>query len=250
MKKFLMLTAAALLLSTAGASAQTIYQVSPGVSDGVLNIRKGPSPEYGLVGPMPAGAQVTVYRCVPPQVTYSKADWCEVYYAGMHGWASTSGMYPLQAAPPPPSRYIPPSKSYVEPTLAQESFPPTPPPPPPSSYTSVDWVCVPSVVVSSDDRNPVREILVHAEGTRKTLRRMLVTQVLLDGSQYDRSTQYSSNYNLFSDPEHDRYGWRGTYVRDPSVTMQGEFTTGNIYKETQFKNGVFAFSMTVPCHTG
>ena len=80
-------------LNETGREEAGVYHVSSAVSDGVLNLRTGPSVNNAIVIPMPAGATVQVTRCIPPSPG-STAPWCETTYNGHHGWASTAGMYP------------------------------------------------------------------------------------------------------------------------------------------------------------
>ncbi len=246
------LALAAVLLASTAASAQTLYQVAPGVANGVLNIRRGPSADYSLLGGIPPGALVNVYRCVPPQDNYSKADWCEVEYQGARGWASTTGMAhavrpttPLAYPYAPPTAYIPPAPTYAQRTPTQlPTYSYAPPPAP--AYEVADWVCSPSITITKEDSNPVRLIKIHAEGTRKSLLRIRVSQVLLDGTEFQRTSQYANDFKVFSDSEHNKYGWTGTYVKDPNVFMRAEFS-GVVYTEIQYKFGVMQFSVSTPC---
>lgn len=72
------------------------YQVSPGVSNGILNVRAGPGVNHSLLTYMPAGALVPVTQCVPRDDGISGANWCEVVWNGIRGWASTAGMMPIR----------------------------------------------------------------------------------------------------------------------------------------------------------
>jgi uncharacterized protein YraI len=47
-----------------------------------LNMRHGPSTQYGVILAIPAGATVAVYRCTQGYA------WCEVAYSGRTGWVS------------------------------------------------------------------------------------------------------------------------------------------------------------------
>jgi uncharacterized protein YraI len=78
-------------LQETGRGKASVYHVSS--TDGVLNLRTGPSVNNAIVIPMPTGAIVQVGRCIAPSPG-STAPWCETTYNGYHGWASTAGMYP------------------------------------------------------------------------------------------------------------------------------------------------------------
>lgn len=95
--KTLAIAAGALLLSGGLAAAATV------TND--LNLRSGPGTSYGVVGTMPAGAEVNVLGC--------EGSWCRVSWGGTEGYASASylsgggggGYYaaaPVYVAPPPP----------------------------------------------------------------------------------------------------------------------------------------------------
>ncbi len=60
-----------------------------------LNVRKGPSTGYAILGTVPAGTQVTIN-----DYNYYESDWLEVVYNGQTGYISTkylSGQRGLQA---------------------------------------------------------------------------------------------------------------------------------------------------------
>jgi len=86
-------------LHETGRGEAAVYRVSSTVSNGVLNLRTGPSVNNAIVIPMPAGATVQVSRCIPSSPG-STAPWCEATYNGHHGWASTAGMYPVNNSSP------------------------------------------------------------------------------------------------------------------------------------------------------
>lgn len=68
------------------------FRVIEDVSDGVLNMRRGPGSRHRLVVAMPAGATgVMVRRCRRPDDGGSRL-WCEVEWRGFHGWASSCCM--------------------------------------------------------------------------------------------------------------------------------------------------------------
>jgi Bacterial SH3 domain len=89
------IAAAVMLLASVAQGEETLYRISPDVSDGVLNIRKRPSANTESIGMMPANTVVPVSRCLPS--VNGRASWCEVTYDNIHGWASTSGMAPATA---------------------------------------------------------------------------------------------------------------------------------------------------------
>jgi uncharacterized protein YraI len=71
--KTIAIAAACFALSCGAASAQAFT-----ASD--LNMREGPGTNYAVVGVIPQGAPVDVLGCM--------ANWCEVSYGGMEGYAS------------------------------------------------------------------------------------------------------------------------------------------------------------------
>jgi uncharacterized protein YraI len=107
MKTTMLVTAC--LLITSVAHGQDVYQVSPSVSDGKLNIRDGPGTNHQLLGTMPAGTVVNVYGCVRRDDGINGAPFCQVTWQGIHGWASTADMVPTSQqqqtqTPPPPTQ--------------------------------------------------------------------------------------------------------------------------------------------------
>ncbi len=85
------------LAATSLAEAATGWVVSP------LHLRTGPSAQHRVITTMPAGARVDIVRCT---------SWCELYFAGRHGWASARYIStsrrmgpPVYAPPPPPTIY-------------------------------------------------------------------------------------------------------------------------------------------------
>lgn len=83
--------------------ATMLFQVPPYVSNGVLNVRSGPGVNHGLVGAIPAGQTVSASRCVQRDDGTVGADWCLVSWNGVTGWASQSGLMPLQQGSSPAS---------------------------------------------------------------------------------------------------------------------------------------------------
>ncbi len=72
-----------------GSDMPRTFRVMESVSEGVLNMRKGPGSRHRLVVAMPAGASgVTVGRCRRPDDGGNK-PWCEVEWRGYRGWASS-----------------------------------------------------------------------------------------------------------------------------------------------------------------
>lgn len=74
--------------------ANGVTQVQTTVS---LNMRRGPGTSYAVVRAIPAGANVSVNRCIPDYT------WCEVSYAGSTGWASARYLRSPQYNEPVPS---------------------------------------------------------------------------------------------------------------------------------------------------
>jgi uncharacterized protein YraI len=83
----------ALFLASSAAEATT------GWTDRALNLRTGPGTRYAKIVTMPAGAHVEVLRCT---------SWCELYYAGYHGWASARYISMTGYQPAPPVVVMPP----------------------------------------------------------------------------------------------------------------------------------------------
>lgn len=78
------------------------FQVPPYASNGILNVRRGPGVNHGLVGTIPAGQVVSASRCVPRDDGTVGADWCLVSWNGLTGWASQAVLLPLQQESPAP----------------------------------------------------------------------------------------------------------------------------------------------------
>jgi uncharacterized protein YraI len=55
---------------------------APGVTEGDLNMRRGPGTGYEVITAIPAGAQVEVFDCA--------SNWCEVSWNGYEGFSSRS----------------------------------------------------------------------------------------------------------------------------------------------------------------
>ncbi len=71
-----------------------------------LNLRGGPSTQYGVILVMPAGATVSVVQCTAAQ------SWCELNYNGRDGWAAARYLNFQVAAsgePTPPAASGPPA---------------------------------------------------------------------------------------------------------------------------------------------
>jgi uncharacterized protein YraI len=71
-------------------------------SDGILNIRSGPGPQFEIVATMPLGATGWVGRCVPLDGGWK--PFCEVEWQGVKGWASSCCMADLEPATRPPQQ--------------------------------------------------------------------------------------------------------------------------------------------------
>jgi uncharacterized protein YraI len=68
------------------------FRVLPDVSEGILNLRRGPGSRHPLVASMPAGAaNLLVGRCRMPD-DGGRTPWCEVEWQGRSGWASACCM--------------------------------------------------------------------------------------------------------------------------------------------------------------
>lgn len=68
--------------------------VIPDVTDGVLNLRKGPGRDESLVVPIPAGTKGLSQTgpCVPPDDPASKFQFCPIEWEGYSGWVSSGGL--------------------------------------------------------------------------------------------------------------------------------------------------------------
>jgi len=72
--------------------SRRLFRVLADVSGGVLNIRQGPGPRFGIVTEIPANAaDVLVGRCRRPEGGGS-TPWCEVTWRAYNGWASACCM--------------------------------------------------------------------------------------------------------------------------------------------------------------
>ena len=72
--------------------ARRTFRVLADVSEGVLNIRQGPGPNFGIVAGIPANAtDVSVGRCRRMEGGGS-TPWCEVRWRAYSGWASACCM--------------------------------------------------------------------------------------------------------------------------------------------------------------
>jgi len=60
-------------------AASSMAAAATGWVERDLNLRTGPGTSYPKILAMPVGARVEVYSCT---------SWCEISYAGHHGWAS------------------------------------------------------------------------------------------------------------------------------------------------------------------
>lgn len=93
----------AMFLAARPAEAQPANQATVTTA---LNLRGGPSTQYGVVLVMPAGATVTVSQCT------AAGDWCEVRYNGRNGWTAARYLNFQVAAsgtPTPPPASGPPA---------------------------------------------------------------------------------------------------------------------------------------------
>jgi len=83
------------------------FQVPPYASNGILNVRRGPGVNHGLVGVIPAGQVVSASRCTPRDDGTVGADWCLVSWNGITGWASQAVLLPIQQEQQAPAPRIP-----------------------------------------------------------------------------------------------------------------------------------------------
>lgn len=73
-------------------SARRTFRVLDSVSQGILNMRKGPGVRHPLVVSIPAGSTgLSVGRCRAPD-DGGQTPWCEVEWRGNAGWASSCCM--------------------------------------------------------------------------------------------------------------------------------------------------------------
>ena len=91
-RTFLVVGCLALLAISSVAEAATGWTLT------TLNLRSGPGTRYAVIAAMPAGARVEVIRC---------GSWCELYYAGRHGWAAARYIS-LASYRPAPRFIVPP----------------------------------------------------------------------------------------------------------------------------------------------
>jgi uncharacterized protein YraI len=74
------------------AAARRTFRVLPTVSEGILNLRRGPGSGHALLASIPAGAaDLSVGRCRLPD-DGGRTAWCEVEWQGRSGWASACCM--------------------------------------------------------------------------------------------------------------------------------------------------------------
>jgi uncharacterized protein YraI len=104
-----LLITTAVLFTTAIAANAVPYQVGP--TD--LNLRVGPSPQHPSMVQMPVGSIVQIGACGPRDDGGGDGTpWCQVTFGKLHGWASTSGMFPVGTpivTPPFPVALPPPA---------------------------------------------------------------------------------------------------------------------------------------------
>lgn len=83
-------------MTPVGSDPAKTFRVMENVSDGVLNMRRGPGSGYRLVVAMPAGASgLTIGRCRRPD-DGGRNLWCEIEWRGFRGWASSCCMVDAQ----------------------------------------------------------------------------------------------------------------------------------------------------------
>lgn len=75
----------------AAALARPTFRVLDTVSDGILNMRRGPGTNHPLVASVPAGATLLLGRCRQPDDN-TRFPWCEVEWQGRSGWVSSCCM--------------------------------------------------------------------------------------------------------------------------------------------------------------
>jgi uncharacterized protein YraI len=92
-RTFLVVGCLSLLALSSAAEARTGRTLTE------LNLRTGPGTRYSIITAMPAGAHVSVVHCT---------SWCELYYAGLHGWASARYIGLANYHPSPPVVVVPP----------------------------------------------------------------------------------------------------------------------------------------------
>ena len=73
----------------ANAASET-YRVLESVSEGVLNMRAGPSVDSRLIVAIPGNSRgLEVFRCASGKDGTSKFAWCNVKWQGYEGWVSS-----------------------------------------------------------------------------------------------------------------------------------------------------------------
>ncbi len=94
------------------------FRVVADVSDGILNLRTGPSTSFPVVAKIPAGA-VGIRQLEPCTVPAGRPGWCKIEWSGFRGWASMSGL-----AESPPIQHSAPSSrhsSVLQPSTSSQS---------------------------------------------------------------------------------------------------------------------------------
>jgi hypothetical protein len=235
MKRFLLTTAAALLIGTASASAYTTmtFRVPLDVSGGHMNVRNGPGANHALIGEIPAGSIVHAATCVPRDDGVRGADWCFIELGRSGGWVSQVGLMPLEV--PPETR--------IEVTPDQ-----------PPAYREAQHgglVCGAPVVSVGDtyDGNPVISVEVKYNAADHAWR---VFHHRANGEVVSRSEQYA----IVDASDDNKAQWRGSLNRNRSIYMIGEARREQgqiIYAEWMYDRGLggkLVMQATAKCSTG
>lgn len=113
---------------------------------------------------------------------------------------------------------------------------------------SVDLTCLPPL--DRRDPNPVIRIHVTAQFDEDmNVTKLDVVHLLFNGAEHNRSDQYTNDF-LGRKPGYLDWSWKGTWVKNSSVTMIGHLYFNNLgwfYEETQFENYRQSFDIISPC---
>jgi hypothetical protein len=117
-----------------------------------------------------------------------------------------------------------------------------------NDYTHLE--CVPTTISPPDhDRNPTYKIVVDLQLNNSGVKEIDVVHVARDGTEYDRSQQYS-NARVWQKSGYSEWYWEGT--RKGRYDMTGRLyrnsTQGWIYEESLLDNGRQNFWMQARCH--
>jgi hypothetical protein len=114
--------------------------------------------------------------------------------------------------------------------------------------------CVPVFLWPRErDNDPIYKITVVLDWDNTSLMSMGVVHNSIADKIFVRSDQYSNDY-LAQTPNHLEINWRGSWVKNSNVLMNGRLwneagTTKWYYSETQTRNGYDSMKMRSVCHS-